>query len=228
MMQMWTLYRVQVISSIFRSLLAIFLFYDTRPLPLTYRTIFLKIVKASYTYRTERFIGVEQRLNFAFLIFEFAVLDCILPVACLLLDIEIQTCRTSDSLKALGRITFTGRNLARAETDLKAITEENVMDIPMMCTELRLCSYRLLLPRVGTILQRLCLYIVPFQSSPPFWLFLLVASPFLRIGLGHLDWWSRSLFAKESSVTFRIIYEESEYFWDSWCNVFSGQTRVVK
>ena len=55
------------------------------------------------------------------------------------------------------------------------------MDIPMMCIELRLCNCRLHLPRAGTIRQHLCLYIVLFQSSPPFLKILLVALPSLRI-----------------------------------------------
>jgi hypothetical protein len=66
----------------------------------------------------------------------------------------------------------------------------------MMCIELHLGSCHPLLLRVGTILQHLYLYIVQFQSSLPFWWYLLVASPSLRIGSGLHYWQSRSLFTK--------------------------------
>jgi hypothetical protein len=71
---------------------------------------FVNSLGANFTYRAERFVCVEQRLHFAFLVLEFAVLDSILPVTCLLLYIEVQTRWTSDSLQALGRITLRSRN----------------------------------------------------------------------------------------------------------------------
>ena len=81
--------------------------------------------KTIYAYLTKRFVRVEQRFNFAFFIFEFAVLHCVLPVTCLLLDIKIQTCRASNCLEALGIIRFVSRRLSCVQSRVKAITQQS-------------------------------------------------------------------------------------------------------
>jgi len=45
--------------------------------------------KRRLTYRTERLVGVQQRLDFALLVLELAVLHSIFPVARLLLNVEV-------------------------------------------------------------------------------------------------------------------------------------------
>jgi hypothetical protein len=49
-------------------------------------------------------VGVEQRLDLPLLALELAVFDCGLPVAGLLLDVEVQTGGATDGLQALNRI----------------------------------------------------------------------------------------------------------------------------
>lgn len=51
--------------------------------------------------RAEGFIGVQQWLNLALLVLNLAIPDSLLPIACLLLNIEKQTGWTTDGLKTL-------------------------------------------------------------------------------------------------------------------------------
>lgn len=49
----------------------------------------------------QRFVGVQQWLHFPLLVLQFAVLNGVLPVAGLLLDVEVQTSWATDGLEAL-------------------------------------------------------------------------------------------------------------------------------
>lgn len=49
----------------------------------------------------QRFVGVQQRLHFALLALELAVLDGVFPVARLLLNVKVETGRASDRLQTL-------------------------------------------------------------------------------------------------------------------------------
>lgn len=51
--------------------------------------------------RTYRLIGVQERLHFALLVFQLAILDGVLPVACLFLNVKEQTGWTTDRLQTL-------------------------------------------------------------------------------------------------------------------------------
>jgi len=50
---------------------------------------------------TQRFIGHQQRLDFALFVFQLAILDGVLPIASLLFDVKEETSWTTDCLKTL-------------------------------------------------------------------------------------------------------------------------------
>lgn len=51
------------------------------------------------TILAKRFLGVEQGLGLSLLVLQFAVVDGVLPIARLLVDVEVQTGRTSYRLQ---------------------------------------------------------------------------------------------------------------------------------
>lgn len=51
----------------------------------------------------ERLVGHQQRLHFALFVLELAVLHGLLPVACLLFDVEEETGGATDGLKTLNK-----------------------------------------------------------------------------------------------------------------------------
>lgn len=53
------------------------------------------------TVRTQGFVGVEQRFDLTFLVLQLAIFDGVFPVARLLVDVEVETGRTTDGLKSL-------------------------------------------------------------------------------------------------------------------------------
>jgi hypothetical protein len=61
------------------------------------------ITASEETILTERLVGDQQRLHLALLVLQLAVLHRVLPIAGLLLDIEVQAGRTANGLETLNR-----------------------------------------------------------------------------------------------------------------------------
>lgn len=76
---------------------------STIPLTVTEQATFntLTVSAGEWVLRAEGLIGVQQWLNLALLVLNLAIPDGLLPIACLFLNIEVQTGWTTDSLKTL-------------------------------------------------------------------------------------------------------------------------------
>lgn len=80
----------------------------------TVSTVFLSVAEQTPFYTctvttgeesvlTERFVGKQQRFHLTFFVLEFAVLYGVLPIAGLLVDVEVETCWTTNGLESLKR-----------------------------------------------------------------------------------------------------------------------------